>query len=289
MDDLHNAADEQARLWNGPAGHAWVESQALLDRLLQPFADLIVDAVAARGAHHVLDVGCGAGATTLAIARLLGTRDAAVGIDISEPLIAAARARADRERTPAEFICANAQSHPLEPGRFDLIVSRFGVMFFDDPVAAFANLRRGVRDGGGLSVIAWRSATENPFMTTAERAAAPLLPDLPPRKPNAPGQFAWGDPQRVRAILSESGWTGVDVRPIDVPCALPEDQLVSYVTRLGPVGMALQEADATTRARVTAVVRAAFEPFVQSDEVRFTGACWMVSAASVDRAGAHRV
>src|SRR4029079_9384441 len=137
---------------------------------------------------------------------------------IAQLVIALARARAEGERTQATFICANAQTYAFEPATFDLIVSRFGVMFFDDPVAAFANLLHTVRDGGELRVIPWRSVAENPFMTTAERAAAPLLPNLPPRRPNVPGQFALADDQRMRAILDASGWGDIDIRPIDVDC-----------------------------------------------------------------------
>jgi SAM-dependent methyltransferase len=271
----HETNDEQARLWNGPSGRAWVENQELIDHLYKPLEELIVAIASAKPRQAVLDVGCGAGATTLAVARYATT---CVGVDISEPLIAAARARAERERTPATFICANAQRYAFDPARFDLIVSRFGIMFFDDPVEAFANLRRATRDGGELRVIPWRSAAENPFMTTAERAAAPLLPNLPPRRPNAPGQFALADDRRMQAILDASGWHDVDIRALDVTCTMPAAALPHHVTRLGPVGLALQEADETTRVRVTDAVLAAFEPFVHGDEVRFTAACWMVAA-----------
>lgn len=272
--------DEQAQLWNGPAGHAWVDMQASLDRLFRPLEDLLVDAVvAASPSGRVLDVGCGTGATTLAIARLHGAQRHCTGLDISAPMIAAARTRAEREGiAPPRFICANAQTHAFEPDSFDMIVSRLGVMFFDDPVRAFANMRHAARDGAQLRFIAWRSAAENPFMTTAERAAAPLLPHLPARQPGAPGQFAFADRQRVQALLEASGWAGIDIQPIDVACALPEQDLLAYLSRLGPVGLALQTADEATRAEVIATVRAAFEPFVHGDEVRLTAACWMVGA-----------
>ena len=148
---------------------------------------------------RVLDVGCGTGSTTLAVARRLGAKGRCIGIDISEPMIAAARARAEREGTPASFIRADAQTHAFEPASFDMIISRFGVMFFDDSVRAFANLRRAAKQTPSLRFIAWRSAAENPFMTTAERAAAPLLPNLPARRPDAPGQFAFADRDRVHA------------------------------------------------------------------------------------------
>jgi SAM-dependent methyltransferase len=271
---------EQTKRWSGVAERGWVEAQELLDRLFQPFEELLVEGISAGWGGRVLDVGCGTGSTTLAVSRQLGAEGRTIGIDISEPMIATARARAEREGAPASFIRANAQTHEFEPASFDLIVSRFGVMFFDDPVRAFANLRRAARDGAELRFIAWRSAAENPFMTTAERAAAPLLPNLPTRRPDAPGQFAFADRRRVYSILEASGWAGIEIQPIDVACALPENQLVEYLTRLGPVGAALQEADDRTRTEVIEIVRPAFDRYVHGTEVRFTAACWMVRAAA---------
>ncbi len=292
MELTHPAGSEQSRLWNGHAGRAWVETQELLDRVFKPFENLLVEAVSAGSGGRVLDVGCGTGSTTLAVARLLGAKGACTGIDISEPMIAAARARAERENSPATFIRADAQTNAFEPASFDMIVSRFGVMFFDDSVQAFANLRHAATGNAQLCFFAWRSTSENPFMTTAERVAAPLLPNIPARRPDAPGQFAFADRRRVHRILEESGWVDIDIRPVDVVCTLPEIELVRYLTRLGPLGLILHEADEGTRARVIETVRAAFDPYVHGEEVRFTAACWMVRARApeVSRAmnGARR-
>lgn len=270
--------DEQANLWNGHAGRAWVDAQQVLDRMLQPFADLLMEAVRTTRPRKLLDIGCGTGSTTLAAARLLGNAGRCTGIDISDPMIAAARARAAREALPARFVRADAQAHAFEPANYDLLISRFGVMFFDDPVRAFANLHRAAAPGAALHFAAWRSADENPFMTTAERAAAPLLPALPARRPGAPGQFAFSDVQRVRSVLEDSGWAAIEIRPVDADCSLAEQDLMPYLKRLGPLGLALQDADERTRMQVVDTVRAAFEPFVHGDEVRFTSACWMVRA-----------
>jgi ubiquinone/menaquinone biosynthesis C-methylase UbiE len=278
MDTTRESNSEQAALWNGLAGRGWVEEQALLDQLLEPFQDLLVAAVGAASARRVLDVGCGAGGTTLAAARRLGAEGRCTGIDISAPLIEAARQRAQREGTPATFIQADAQEHAFEPASFDMVISRFGVMFFDDPVRAFANLRRAVSDGAALRAIAWRSAAENPFMTTAERTAAPLLPSLPPRRADGPGMFAFADQRKVSRILEESGWAEIDIRPIDVACTLPETELIRYVTRIGPLSLVLPETDDRTRAQVIETVRTAFDPYVHGTEVRNMAACWLVGA-----------
>jgi ubiquinone/menaquinone biosynthesis C-methylase UbiE len=278
MNVARQTDDGQTRLWNGLAGCAWVETQELLDQMFKPFENLLIEAVSAGSARRVLDVGCGTGSTTLAVARQLGAQGHCTGIDISAPMLTAARARANRESTPAGFLHANAQTHAFEPASFDMVISRFGVMFFDDSVRAFANLRRASEDDAELRFIAWRSPSENPFMTTAERAAAPLLPNIPARRPDAPGPFAFADPHRVSRILEESGWADIDIRPIDVACTLPEKELVRYLTRLGPLGQILHEADDRTRTQVIETVRAAFDPYVHGAEVRFTAACWRVGA-----------
>jgi SAM-dependent methyltransferase len=278
MNDELPVDSEQARLWNGPSGQAWIDLQDALDRSLQPFEDLLVQAVAAQSAHQVLDVGCGTGATTIALARRLADGGRCTGIDISNPMIAVARARAERAGSRARFICADAQTHAFEPAAFDCLVSRFGVMFFDQPVQAFANLRRAARTNASVYFVAWRSEAHNPFMTTAERAAAPLLPALPARRSDGPGQFAFADRDRVRSILNDSGWIDIHIQPIDVACTMGKGELDRYVTRLGPVGRALREVDPPTHARVVATLREAFTPYVRGDVARFTAACWMIGA-----------
>lgn len=274
------AVVDQAALWNGPAGHAWVDAQDTLDRMFAGFETMLADAIPKRSAALVLDVGCGTGATTLAVARRLGTGGEAFGIDLSGPMLARARERAAAAGLPATFEQADAGTRPFSPAGFDRIVSRFGVMFFADPVAAFANLRAAAKAGAALDAFAWRAPADNPFMTTAERAAAPLLPKLPHRDPCAPGQFAFADETRVTGILSDSGWDGIAVEPVDVACRFPASGLVGCLTRLGPVGLALKEADEATRASVIDTVRAAFDPFVVGDEVRFTAACWRLHAVA---------
>jgi ubiquinone/menaquinone biosynthesis C-methylase UbiE len=291
MDVARQTYDEQATLWNGIAGRAWVDARELLDQMFQPLEDVLVEAVWAGRGGRVLDVGCGTGSTTLAVAQLLGAKGCCIGIDISDPMIAAARARAEREGVPVDFLRADAETHAFAPDRFDMIISRLGVMFFGDAVRAFANLRRTAKNDGQLRFIAWRSAEENPFMTTAERAAAPLLQSVPVRRPDAPGQFAFADQRWIKHILEASGWTDIAIRPIDLACSFPEPALVGYVTQLGPLGRVLHEADERTRAQVIDTVRAAFDPYVHGTEVRFTAACWMVgaraSASTAPREAAH--
>lgn len=273
--------ERQSTLWNGPAGRAWVEVQRSLDDLFRPFEAQLADAAEAAGARQVLDVGCGTGSTTLAIARRLQPGAQCLGLDISAPMIALAERRAVDEGSAARFLVADAQAHDFAADTFDRIVSRFGVMFFDDPDRAFGNLRRASRDGAALHLLAWRSAAENPFMTAAERAAAPLLPAFPHRDPNGPGQFAFADAQRVAGLLARTGWREVDLQPLDVACTLPESEVDRYIHWMGPVGVALQQLeDEATKRRVVEAVRGAYAPFLDGPTLRFTAACWAVRATA---------
>ena len=270
---------EQSTLWNEASGPAWVALQEVLDRMLAAFEARLTAEAFPGGSRRVLDIGCGAGATTLAMARRLGPAGLCLGVDISAPLVAAAKARAAAEGVDAAaFVLGDAQTYAFEANDFDAVISRFGVMFFDDPVAAFANIRRAARPGATLTFAAWRTPAENPFMTTAVRVAAPFLPPMPAPDPDAPGQFAFADAERVRRILGASGWRDVTVTSLDLPAEVAEADLMAYVTRLGPVGAALRTADEATRARVTEALELGFRPYVQDGVARFTSACWLVKA-----------
>lgn len=269
---------DQVQLWNGPAGEAWLAMQPQLDRLFAPFEELLVSAVRWHQPARVLDIGCGTGATTLAIARELAGRGSCTGADLSQIMIERARERAFAEPADVAASFVSGDASRIDGGPFDMAVSRFGVMFFEDPAAAFARLRGAMAPGAPLAAIAWRAPAENPFMTTAERAAAPLLPPLPPMAPGAPGQFALADAARVHAILGGAGWRSIELNPVDIECTMPERELLPYLSHLGRIGIFLRQVDAATRDHVLAIVRDAFDPFVDGDTVRFTAACWMIEA-----------
>jgi SAM-dependent methyltransferase len=260
--------------WSGADG--WVRLQGTLDAMFAGVEDVLVRQIDP-GAAAVLDVGCGTGATTLAIARRLDPDARCVGVDVSEQMIGLARRRA--AGTAVEFVVADAGRHRFPPGAADVIASRFGVMFFDEPEQAFANLRAATRDGGALRAVVWRHAEENPFMTTAEQAADGMLA-LPPRSTDGPGQFAFADRARVLSVLAAAGWSDADLAPVDVPCAFPAADLDAYVGTMGPVGRALAERDEATRTRVVEHVLPAFDRFRHGDEVRFTAACWLLAATA---------
>ena len=281
MSETTQPNQAQAALWNETGGRAWADLHATLDDLFQPFEALLVEAAVAAGGARVLDVGCGAGRTTRAVAKALGPGSRCTGIDISAPLIATADARAAAEgATNVAFIKADAQTYGFGAGSFDTVISRLGVMFFDDPAAAFANLQRALRPGGRLAFLAWRSRDENPFMTAAERAAAPIVKELATSGGDGPGQFAFASGARVKDILAASGWSSIEVRPVDIPCTLPLAKLPAYVTRMGQYGRVRDTLDKAVQARADSAALAAFDPYVVGDQVRFSSACWLVTAVA---------
>lgn len=276
MSQNNIANPEQAALWNDRAGRSWAELSDMLDRLLAPFVPLLLDEIEPIRGSRILDIGCGAGALGLAVS---GRGGRCLGADISAPLIEAARARAERlGAAAAEFVQADAQTHRFDESGFDALISRFGIMFFTDPGAAFRNLHSAIRPGGRMAFLAWRSAAENPFMTAAERAAAEFLPQLPARVDDGPGQFGFADPDRVRAILHSGGWREVTIGPVDLDCVLSEPELRLYARRMGPVGNLLPTLDSATASQVERRVDAAFRPWVEDGAARFAAACWLVTA-----------
>lgn len=275
---MQKVENKQQWLWNGANGNAWVQAQQVLDQMFLPIEQRLVAAVAESGATCTLDVGCGAGSTTLAIAALPGAQRRSVGIDVSQPLLELARRRAAQSGATAHFIQADVQRHDFASPGYEAIVSRFGVMFFDDPMAAFANLRSAARAGAPLCCVVWRSAEDNPFLTAAERAAAPLLPDLPTRRQQGPGPFAFADPSQVRQLLQSSGWHDPQLQPLDIACSFPESELLHYLSHIGPVSTVLPGLDAAMRDRVFALLRSTFVPYVHDGQVHFQAACWQLTA-----------
>lgn len=265
--------------WKQTGGDAWLQLQGLMERLYLPISDAILDRLDPPAGARVLDVGCGGGATTLALARRLGPDGQAVGVDISEALLDSAR----RQATAAgveniEFVQADAQAHDFGQGIFDAVISRFGVMFFSDPDAAFANLRRATRAGGKMVLVCWRRAEDNPLALLPAEAAAPLLPEPPQVTTDGPGRFAFQDPDHVRGILTRSGWREIDIAPLDVLTPLDFDEAMALSTRLGVLAPLLPSLDDGVRAQVCEAVATRLRDHVQDGVIPMSAACWMVSA-----------
>jgi SAM-dependent methyltransferase len=281
---MSDANREQTTYWNEQAGPIWVAFQERLDRQIGPHGERALARLAPRAGERVLDLGCGCGDSSLALATRVAPGGSVLGLDLSEPMLARARERAAAARLAnASFRAADVQTAKLEAAAFDAAFSRFGVMFFADPEAAFRNVRGSLRPGGRLVFVCWRPVTENPWVTVPMAAAAPLLPLPPPPPEGAPGPFAFGDAARVQRILAAAGFGEIAIEPVDLPMTPgggDPDEAAEIFLDVGPLGSALREAkaDAAVRERVRAAVRKAFEPHLRAGRVELGSAIWLVQA-----------
>lgn len=269
---------EQAEYWNGPEGRYWAEREARFDAMLAPFLAPVLDAAAIGPGDRVLDVGCGNGA----LSRAAAARGARVtGVDISAPMLARARAHAAGEGLVVDFVDADAQVHSF-PEPFDAVVSRFGVMFFADPAAAFANLAAALRPGGRLAFVCWQAQSANEWVAVPAGAMLPIVGPPDPVPADAPGPFAFADPERVTGLLEGAGFNGVTLDPLTPPLLLGGgmglDETLLWLTEGGMGKRLLSGADTDVVERALVAVRAALEPFVTPEGIRMGSATWLVHA-----------
>jgi SAM-dependent methyltransferase len=271
--------------WNGQSGERWVANQARLDAMVAMFGQAAIEAAAPASGERVLDIGCGAGTSTLALAARVGPEGQVLGVDISEALVGRARALAPQD-SPARFLVADASSAELPEGAFDILFSRFGVMFFNDPTAAFAHMRRALRPGGRVAFVCWRGAAENDWVRLPLGALKGILPPSAPPDTEAPGPFSFGDRGRVSRILAAAGFTDIAIEPFDASVPFGEggtrdaaiDDAVKMTLEVGPLSRALADQSDDIRARASAAVRAAFASLPGERSVMIDGAAWIVTA-----------
>ncbi|MCG8554201.1 MAG: class I SAM-dependent methyltransferase [Proteobacteria bacterium] len=271
---------EQIEYWNGITAERWVQNQELIDQAIQPFGDAALERLELRPGQHVLDVGCGSGTCSVRLAARVGPDGSVLGMDISAPMLEHARNRAQTVKN-LSFTEADASEHSFTPN-YDAAYSRFGVMFFADPTAAFANLRTALKPSARLAFVCWREAEHNPWCLTPMAAVVKLLPEPPPEpEPDAPGPFALADRARLDDVLRSAGFDRVLIEALDLDVRLSETGLegaVDFAMRVGPPAGLLAEApeDVVSRARVE--IERALEPFVHDQSVALPGAAWVVSA-----------
>lgn len=277
----HELNADQIAYWNGPGGQRWADRDAAQEALLRPIAEVLLAHAAPRPGERVLDIGCGAGATTVMFAKAVAPGGFVLGLDVSGPMLARAREAAP-ENLPLDFVLADATVYPFDPGSFDLLASRFGVMFFADPVLSFANLRRALKPSGRLTFVCWREPRDNPWMMAPLQAVYQHVPKMPPVGPEDPGPFAFASEERVRRILTGAGFTDVKIEPhnlaMDVAAGRGLDAAVEGALQIGPASRALQGHPAETYEAAKNSIRAALTPFVKGQSVLLPGAIWVVTA-----------
>lgn len=277
MSDAGNA--DQIAYWNETGGLTWASLQERLDRQIDPLGQRAIAALEPKPGERVLDIGCGCGQTSLELAEAVGPGGAVTGLDISRPMLKVA---ADRARAAgagqARFIEADAQVHAFEPASVDAVFSRFGVMFFSDPTAAFANIRTALRPGGRMAFVCWRTMPENAFMALPLRAALAHVPPPPPPQPGALGPFAFADAERLRGILAAAGFTDIAIVPHDQKIGSGDlEQTLALSLKIGPLGAMLRE-NPDRRDQVVDAVRDALRPHEEPEGVMLDAAAWIVTA-----------
>ncbi len=276
MSSTSNAG--QRAHWNGPLGQAYANSQEKRDRDHAGITRPLMEWADARPGEHVVDIGCGAGTTTLMLAERVGPAGRVLGVDISGPMISLARRRAETARSAAQFIEADASEYPFERRAFDLGFSQLGVMFFADPVVAFRNIRRGLNKRGRIAFACWRSPAEHLWASVPELAAKPFLPPGPPADLNAPGRYALREPDRIKQVLTGAGFYAIDILKQDARTfagATPEEAAASAMFQTMLAGI-----DEVTRNKVREAITARLAQEMGPDGIYLNSAAWLVRASS---------
>jgi SAM-dependent methyltransferase len=276
---MTNPNEQQIEYWNGAVGQRWAALQDRIDLQLNNIADALMPFAAARPGERVLDIGCGCGTTTLRLGMAVAPDGSVAGLDISAPMLDVARARAQAMNADIPFLKSDAATHDFQPV-FDLVFSRFGVMFFADPAAAFKNIRKALAPKGRLAFVCWRKFAENDWAVVPFTAAKPFLPEQPPADPYAPGPFAFADADRLKTILESAGFANIRIEKLDTTANLGAtlEQAVEATLSIGPLSRAAAELDDATRNKIRGAVKDALKPYQTAAGVTPGVACWLVGA-----------
>jgi len=280
---ISEVAEQQRAYWNGPASEPWIRHQEERDASLAPIGQLAMAKLPLVPGARVLDIGCGCGSTSMALAERVGSDGAVLGVDLSEPMLASGEeSRRAAGLSQLAFRAGDAATEVFPGGPFDAVFSRFGVMFFADPVAAFRNIHGAMAADGALAFVCWRVLADNPWVLVARDVVLRHVPPQEPTAPDAPGQFAFADPERVRFVLSEAGFSDIQIEPQDFPFvvspSLDLDAAVATVMTRGPSVRLLAGADEATLEKVRADLGPVLRPHMTDRGLVLGGAVWVVSA-----------
>ena len=272
---------DQKEFWNNEKGKIWVALEKKIDAMLSPLGDEALKSLAPENGENIIDIGCGTATTSLKIADLVGDKGSVTGVDISKPILECARQKAkENSVSNIEFILADAQNHKYLVNSYDAIFSRFGVMFFEDPVAAFANLIKGLKSGGRLAFICWAEPSVNDWIETSTNVASRFL-ELPPKAaPREPGPFAFEDPVYLRKILSDAGWKKITIENYCTTNLVGKtiEEAADFLSRMGPMSIPFENAEETVKIKVIDALKDCFSNYLTETGVEMNFNSWIVTA-----------
>lgn len=279
MSDAAERHRRQVEAWDGPMGKQWAMNEARTERGLMPLTEVLLSAVNAQPGERVLDIGCGCGGYTLALARAVGPGGQVTGADVSTAVLEVAEAT---KAANTDYVLADASTHDFSAIQADLLTSRFGVMFFGDPDAAFANLHRALKPSGRLAFACWRAVADNPWAHVPQKAIFSVIDRPPPPHPEEPGPFAFGDPARIHRILAAGGFTRPEIRAFDFEMMFPADPAVAAAAiSTGPIGgRLLRDRPDDVRAAAVDAIAKAVAPHVSNGFTRLGASVWIVLASA---------
>ena len=273
---------ESQKYWNEEGGNKWADNIDVVEGMIMSLHDMLIEQIAATESESVLDIGCGGGITSIKLAEQVGPAGSVLGVDVSEPILAVANSRA-KGISNLDFQHSDAATAELGEDRFDIITSRFGVMFFDDPVIAFANLHTALKPSGRMVFICWRSLEDNPWMSEPAKAAFEILPppaDAEKPDPKAPGPFSLADPDHLQSILSSAGFNNIELQAMDKAISMGNlDDTIAFLMKMGPAAEVLKEANEEQKQTVGKAMKEIMSKYISDKDVKVPSATWIVSAS----------
>ena len=274
---------DQQQFWNEVKGDFWVTLKSRIDALLSPFGIEALQTLDVAAGERVLEIGCGTGATSTKLAKMVGPKGEVLAVDLSRAMLEKAKAaRTGLEADVLTYKEADAEAYAFVKNYYDAVYSRFGVMFFDNPVSAFRNIRGAVKPGGRLGYVCWASRKENPWIRVPTGAARPFL-DIPAAPPqDAPGQFAMEREERIMEILLQSGWSNPCITKFEIAHYMGKNlnDAAGFICQMGPMSEPFAVASSELRTKCVAAVEEALRPYDSPEGVHMKFSTWVVSATN---------
>ena len=272
---------DQKEFWNEKKGKIWISLEKNIEKMLGPLGDHAINTLKPKVGEKILDVGCGTGSTSLKLSKLVGKEGLITGIDISEPILGFAKKQANVKRIKnIKFVLADAQNFQFSENNYDAVFSRFGIMFFEDPITAFKNIRKSLKDKGRLTFICWCSREENDWINLSSNIASQFL-ELPPKaNPKDPGPFALEDHRYIEEILINSGWKNIVIKNHGEKIIVGEtlDSSAEFLSRMGPMSVPFENANEQTKEKVISALKECYSKYLTPKGVEFHFSSWIVSA-----------